>query len=88
MNYQANPDAGLEDINDVAGTQESVDTEKQESNQPYIVLPFISSISPAFESSPISSDQAYIDELARLQRQEKETNDVLDAANMLRGAFE
>ena len=68
MNYQANQNAGLEDTNGNAGTQDSVDTKKKDSDQQYIVLPLFSSVSPTSESSTNINDQAFIDELARLQR--------------------
>ena len=51
LNYQANPHACQEDINGSAGTQDSVDAEKTDITQQYIVLPLISLVSPTPENS-------------------------------------
>nr|GFC76727.1 hypothetical protein [Tanacetum cinerariifolium] len=48
---QTDKNAGPQDTNGNAGTQDNVDSEKEVSNQHYIVLPLWYSISSTFKSS-------------------------------------
>nr|GEZ54189.1 hypothetical protein [Tanacetum cinerariifolium]GEZ59077.1 hypothetical protein [Tanacetum cinerariifolium] len=51
LGNQTNKNAGLQDTNGNAGTQDNVDAGKEVSNQHYIVLPLWSSISSTYKSS-------------------------------------
>ncbi|GKA86121.1 putative ribonuclease H-like domain-containing protein [Tanacetum coccineum] len=93
MNYQpvrpenqANKTAGPEEANHSAGTQDNIDAgnSKMEVDpaQDYFVLPICSSYTSTVKSS--EEDQAFLEELERLKRQEKEAN---DAAEALRKEF-
>ncbi|GKB34295.1 hypothetical protein Tco_0879237 [Tanacetum coccineum] len=94
MNYQpvrsenqANKHAGPKEANHNAGTQDNIDVEysemEAESAQDYFVLSIWSSYTSTVKSLE-AKNEAVLDEIERLKRQEKEAN---DAAKALRNEF-
>ncbi|GKD44812.1 ribonuclease H-like domain-containing protein, partial [Tanacetum coccineum] len=83
MNYQpvtadnkANKTASPKEANHIAGTQDNIDAGNSEMEaepaQEYFILPLWSSYTS-------TEDQAFLEELERLKRQEKEANDAAEA---------
>ncbi|GJV20455.1 putative ribonuclease H-like domain-containing protein [Tanacetum coccineum] len=100
MNYQpvrsenqANNHAGQQEANNNAGTEDIIDAGKDDSAQDCFVLPiwssYSSTITPDLKTDekregPREEEQAFLDELERLKRQEKEAN---EEAGALRKEF-
>ncbi|GJV30077.1 hypothetical protein Tco_1386525 [Tanacetum coccineum] len=95
MNYhpvrsenQANIHAGQQEANHNAGTEDIIDAGEDESAQDCFVLPiwssYSSTITPDLKTDekregPREEEQAFLDELERLKRQEKEANEEAEA---------
>ncbi|GJR95924.1 ribonuclease H-like domain-containing protein [Tanacetum coccineum] len=90
MNYhsvrsenQANLHAGQQESNQNTGTKDKIavgDSEKEdETDQDCFELPIWNSYSSKKRGSPREEEQVFLDDLARLQRQEKEANEEAEA---------
>ncbi|GJX17783.1 hypothetical protein Tco_0218615 [Tanacetum coccineum] len=85
---QANIHAGQQEANHNAGTEDIIDAGEDESAQDCFVLPiwssYSSTITPDLKTDekregPREEEQAFLDELERLKRQEKEANEEAEA---------
>ncbi|GKD71608.1 hypothetical protein Tco_1325698, partial [Tanacetum coccineum] len=80
---QANLHAGQQESNQNTGTKDKIavgDSEKEdETDQDCFELPIWNSYSSTKRGSPREEEQVFLDDLARLQRQEKEANEEAEA---------
>ncbi|GKF29328.1 hypothetical protein Tco_0095670, partial [Tanacetum coccineum] len=93
LDNQANIHAGQQETNHNAGTEDIIDAGEDDSTQDCFVLPIWSSyssiITPDLKTNekregPREEEQAFLDELERLKRKEKEAN---EEAKALRKEF-
>ena len=94
MNCPTNPIAGSTKTNDSTGVQDEVETQDSiaeqntDSDDQFIDMPLVYSTPSPSQNLESRDDQAFLDELARLQQQEKEAYAAADETNELRKTLE